>query len=94
MPLILKFWHQWGWLFHISWALVLGTSLIVTYRDGIAQNNKDILALQQQHVDEHMEIRMVKQEQISQSISQDIAEIKMVQGKIFDRINTIADRGK
>ncbi len=89
---VLKFWHRWNWAVHCAVWLTLGTAIVVTYRDVLAQNTKDINQLQQQHNDEHMEVRMVKQEQITQDIGQSLQEIKTVQGKIFDRLNQIVDK--
>lgn len=92
MAKVLKIWHQWSWLAHICVWLVMGTAIVISFKDGVAKNTTDITEMQQQHKDENMSVRMAKQEQITQDIGQNLQEIKMVQGKIFDRINTLADK--
>lgn len=86
---ILKIWHQWGWLFHIGAWLIGGTVLICTYGNATAGNAQAISEIQ----NEHLPVRMAVQEQTSKDINDNLKEIKQVQGKIFDRINQIADRG-
>ena len=88
MPKVIKFWHQWSWLYHVVWTAVVVTGFIVTYQNSIASNTADIKAIN----DEKLPERMAVQEQISRDVKDNLADIKTVQGKIFERINQLADR--
>lgn len=93
MPKILRFWHQWSWCFHIGWAAIIATVYFTTFSNSMANNTRDIQELQTQHKEENMKQRMAVQENTTEEINRRLAGIEMVQGKIFDRINQIADRG-
>lgn len=58
----------------------------------MANNSRDIAELQQQHKEEKLNERMAVQENTTQQINNHLASIEVVQGKIFDRINQLADR--
>ncbi len=92
MPKVVKFWHQWSWLFHILWALVLGTMFVATYMSDTKANTSDIAAIRKQHDDENLKERMAVQEKTAADIRDDVRDIKATQGAIFNRINQIADR--
>src|SRR5581483_7920388 len=92
MPKMIKFWHQWSWAAHIAVWIIMGTAIIVSFKDGVAKNSLDISEIQMVHKDENMAMRMVRQEQITQDVNDRLSRSEMVQGKIFDRINQIADR--
>lgn len=89
---ILKLWHQWGWAFHISAWLVGGTVMICTYGNATASNTKEITQIQEQHKEENMATRMAVQEATTKDVNDRLSRIESVQGKIFDRVNQIADR--
>lgn len=88
MASVLKFWHKWSWAFHLAVWLVMGTTMAVTYRDSIANNTSDIAAIKQ----ENLAVRMAVQEQANKDIDTRLERMETVQGKIFERINQIADR--
>lgn len=87
-----KLWDQWSWAFQLTTAVIMVTAVVVTYRSSIAQTIEDVAALKQQHTEENMAVRMAVQEKTASDIRDDVKDIKMVQGKIFDRINALADR--
>lgn len=92
MPRILRFWHQWSWVFHIGWAAIIATVYFTSFSNSMANNSRDIAELQQQHKEEKLNERMAVQENTTQQINNHLASIEVVQGKIFDRINQLADR--
>lgn len=92
MPRVLKFWHQWSWVFHIGWAAVIATVYFASFSNSMARNSADIMELQQIHKEEKMNERMAVAENTTQQINSRLSSIEVVQGKIFDRINQIADR--
>ena len=88
MAKIRAIWHQWSWLFHLSVWLVGGTAAVITYKDAISNNTADIAEIQAQKLPE----RMATQEQATKDIHGQLDRMERVQGKIFDRINTIVDQ--
>lgn len=88
MAKILKLWHEWSWALHICVWLVVGTALVVTYRDAITANASDIERIDSGKLPE----RMAVQEQLSRDTGERLTRMENVQGKIFERINQIADR--
>jgi hypothetical protein len=85
---ILKFWHQWNWAIHCSVWIVMGTAIWVTSQNTLAANTKDIATIFGQNLNE----RIAVQEQTTKDISERLGRMEDVQSKIFDRVNTIADR--
>lgn len=92
-PKILKFWHQWSWVFHIGWALIIAAVYFTSFQNSAAANTTAIVQMKKEHDDENMKTRMAVQENTTQEINNRLASIEQVQGKIFERINQIADRG-
>lgn len=91
MTKILKFWHTWNWAIHGAVWIIIATALwYANNQNAIANNAMDIAEIKAQKLPE----RMVRQEQITENINDNLREIKTVQGKIFDRINQIADRAR
>lgn len=72
---------------------VIVLTYLLDYKNAMGNNAFAISELQAQHKEERLNERMVKQEQITEDINKNLSDIKTFQGKIFDRINTIADRG-
>lgn len=62
------------------------------YKNSMANNSRDIAVLIKQHDDENMKQRMAVQENTVEEVNRRLGGIEMVQGKIFDRINQLADR--
>lgn len=87
---ILKLWHQWSWLFHICAWTIGGTVAVCTYGNATASNTAAITEIQA----EHLPVRMAVQEQTSRDITDRLVRMETVQGKIFDRVNQIADRNR
>lgn len=94
MAKIVKFWHQWSWAYHICVSIFVFSGMIVTYQMTTQANAKEIASLQDVHTSENMSVRMAVQENITKEINNRLDSIETVQGKIFDRINQIADREK
>lgn len=94
MPKILKIWHQWSWLYHLSWMAVIAMTYLFDYKNSMANNTRDIEVLVKQHDEENMKQRMAVQETTTEEVNRRLAGIELVQGKIFDRINQIADRDR
>lgn len=90
--MILKIWHQWGWLYHLMVTAVMATVFIMGYGNAVAGNSNRISVLEKQHTDENMAIRMAVMENTIAETNKRLGNIEDVEGKIFDRINQIADR--
>ncbi len=89
MAHILKFWHTWNWAIHaVVWLFIAGTLYYANNQNAIANVIKDVADIQSQRLPE----RMATQEQLSKDTHEQLGHIEAVQGKIFDRINQIADR--
>lgn len=88
MARILSLWHKWSWAFHILVWIIAGTTYVATFQTNAAETANGLLRLQE----EKLPIRMAIQEQTTKDIADNLQEIKQVQGKIFERINQIADR--
>lgn len=89
---ILKLWHTWGWLFHISAWLIGVTVMVCTYGNATASNTNDIAYLKEQHEKENLKERVAVQESITKDIRDDVHDIKSTQAAIFSRLNQIADK--
>ena len=89
MAKVLKFWHQWSWLISIIGYVFMMGAGYATITSSVADNAKELAVLKQQNLDH----RVTVLEQVALDNRDTLLSIKEVQGKIFDRINTIADRG-
>lgn len=92
MPKVLKFWHTWSWAFHLSWMAIIVLTYLLDYKNSMANNTKDIANIQQEHKEENMRERMAVQENTTNEVNRRLTGIENVQGKIFERINQIADK--
>jgi len=92
MPKILKFWHQWSWAIQIVGYIFIFGTIVGTRENASANNTSDIAAIILQHKEENLAPRMASQEESTKNIKDSLVRIENIQGKIFDRINKLADR--
>lgn len=93
MPKILKFWHQWSWAISVIAYVFMFGAMVATRENAIAENTKHIATIEDDRYKENMPVRMATQEESTKNIKETLGRMEMVQGKIFERINQIADRG-
>ena len=71
---------------------VIFLTYVLDYKNSMANTIHDVAAIQQQLKEENMKERMAIQEHTTIEINNRLTGIESVQGKIFDRINTLADK--
>lgn len=88
MAKVLKFWHQWSWAISAAGYIFMMAIMVGGYQNAIANNTANIADISSQKLPE----RMAAQEQLSKDTDDRLSRMEAVQGKIFDRINQLADR--
>lgn len=97
MPALFKFWHRWRDFIQLAgYFVMLGTILTALYMGFCFIETANATAetvSKLQEFKEDTRIAIATQKEDTQYIKDRLSEMQMVQGKIFERINQIADRG-
>jgi hypothetical protein len=91
MAKLLKWWHQYSMFITVAGYIFLAGMTYKGQKDALAGNQETMASMQAQHDKENVDHRVTILEQIAADNRDNFSEIKQVQGKIFDRINQMAD---
>lgn len=92
MAQMLKWWHQYGFIITIIGYIFMMGTIWQSHKDAVASIEKGMDVIQQQHDKENADHRVTVLETIEAENHEQLQKIGEVQGKIFDRINQIADK--
>jgi len=96
MAKILKFWHQWSWAVSACGFFVilgtLGTGLYIGACFIETANASAAAVIRLEEFRQNTEIILAMQKEDNQNIKEQLSRMENVQGKIFERINQIADK--